>query len=293
MYTNLPPGKYRFRVVGCNDSGLWNEEGASIDFNVRAAFYQTRWFHMIWLATTVVLIWIAYRYRIRYLYRQVSNRIDVQTNERLNVSRDLHDTLLQGVQGLILSFHALSEDATLEQSLRRKITSLVDRAEEIMEEAREKIRALRFEKQLDPSFARHIADLARRMNSEEPPVFSLSVVGQEVALKPLVYEEVCFICREALSNAFRHANAQKVEVAISFERSRFGVVIRDNGQGLQPRETLAGSLNGHWGIVGMRERAERIGAKFDIRGAFAEHVPPGTAVVIEVPASIAYKSDTA
>ena len=292
VYTKLPPGKYRFHVIAANDSGVWNTVGDTLDFTVRAAFYQTGWFHLILLGTAGVLIWIAYRYRIRYLYRQVSNRIEVQTNERLNVSRDLHDTLLQGVQGLILSFHALSEDATLEQSVREKIIAIGDRAEETMEEAREKIRALRFEKQLDPSFARHVASLASRMNPEEPPVFSLSVVGQEVALKPLVYEEVCFICREALSNAFRHANAQKVEVAIGFEPSRFSLVIRDDGQGLQPRETLAASLNGHWGIIGMRERAGRIGAKFEIRSAFPEHVPPGTAVVIEVPASIAYKSAT-
>ena len=290
VYTNLPPGKYRFHVIAANDSGVWNTVGDTLDFTVRAAFYQTGWFHLIVLATAGVLVWIAYCYRIRYLYRQVSHRIEVQTNERLNVSRDLHDTLLQGVQGLILSFHALSEDPTLEQSVRRKIISLGDRAEETMEEAREKIRALRFEKQLDPSFARHVTSLASRLNPEESPVFSLSVVGQEVALKPLVYEEVCFICREALSNAFRHANAQKVEVAIGFEPSRFSLVIRDDGQGLEPRETLAASLNGHWGIVGMRERAGRIGAKFEIRNARPEHVPPGTAVVIEVPASIAYKS---
>lgn len=83
-----------------------------------------------------------------------------------------------------------------------------------------------------------------------------------------------------------------MEVAIGFEPSRFSLVIRDDGQGLEPRETLAASLNGHWGIVGMRERAGRIGAKFEIRNACPEHVPPGTAVVIEVPASIAYKGAT-
>ena len=293
VYTKLPPGSYRFHVVACNGSGVWNYAGDSIDLTVKAAFYQTKWFMLLCIASLIVLLWIGYHSRMRYLCQQAANRIEVRTAERLNISQDIHDTLLQGAQGLILSFHALSEDANGNPSLQKKMASLIDRAENVVLEARDKIRALRFEKQLDPSFVRTVESIADRMRVRDLPAFRLSVTGQEVQLKPLVYEEVCFICREALSNAFRHADAQLVEVLISFERSRFGVTICDNGLGIPPQAVKPSYSDAHWGIIGMKERAGRIGAKFDIKSAFPGQPHPGTSVTVEVPAPIAYTSATA
>jgi signal transduction histidine kinase/ligand-binding sensor domain-containing protein len=292
VYTNLPPATYRFRVIACNDSGIWNNTGDTLSFTVRAAFYQTRWFLFLCLAVLAGMMWILYRTRVIYLSRQITNRVEAQASERLKVSRDLHDTLLQSIQGLILSVHAISEEPTLGTAVRQKIVALSGRAEEAMQEGRDKIRALRFEDRQSRGFVEEIARLASRINPEEAPRFDISATGKEVPLNPLVYEELCFICREALNNAFQHANAQKVEVLVSYGNSRFGLVVRDDGRGFQSEAIQLRSADGHWGVIGMRERASRIGAKFEIKRTSLDKVNPGTTVSIEIPAAVAYAKAT-
>jgi signal transduction histidine kinase len=288
VYRNLPPGSYKFHVIACNDSGVWNTVGDTLTFNVRAAFYQTRWFLWICVAACSALLWITYRARVNYLCREVSNRIQAQTSERLNVARDLHDTLLQGVQGLILSFHALSEDANVDLAVRERILTLSGRAEEVVNEGREKIRTLRFESRPSRGFVEELCVLARRIHADDLPALQVSMEGEEIELNALVFEELCLICREALTNAFRHSHARRVDVLVSYGRSRFSIEIRDDGRGLPFDARQAGSLDGHWGIVGMTERAAGIGARFDIRTPYPGEPRPGTCVLIEIPSVVAY-----
>jgi signal transduction histidine kinase len=120
------------------------------------------------------------------------------------------------------------------------------------------------------------------------PELAISMEGEEVSLNPIVFEEVCLICREAMSNAIRHSGAQKVDVVVLYKRSRFCVEIRDDGRGLPFEARQAGTLDGHWGIVGMRERAVRIGARFDLSTPHPGEAHPGTQVLIEIPSALAY-----
>jgi signal transduction histidine kinase/ligand-binding sensor domain-containing protein len=288
VYRNLPPGSYKFHVIACNDSGVWNTVGDTLTFNVRAAFYQTRWFLWICVAACSALLWITYRARVNYLCREVSNRIQAQTSERLNVARDLHDTLLQGVQGLILSFHALSEDTNVDLAVRERILTLSGRAEEVVSEGRDKIRTLRSENRPGRGLVEELCILARRIHPDDLPAFQVSMEGQEIELTPFVFEELCLICREALTNAFRHSNARKVVILVVYGRSRFRVEIRDDGRGLPFDIRRPGALEGHWGIVGMTERAAGIGARFDISTPHPGESRPGTRISIELPATLAY-----
>ena len=292
FYTHLRPGTYRFEVSASSGQG-WSTLATPLLIRVEPAFYQMWWFFVLCSIATTAVLWIAYRIRVNYLCRQVSIRINAQISERLNVSRDLHDTLLQGMQGLILSFHALSQHPTLGDEVRGRIVALGDRAEEVLLEGREKIRKLRFENQPSHSLVQEIAHFVDRFLEDELTGFDLSVTGRERPLDLLVYEEICFICREALSNAVLHGKPQKVEVLISYTRSHFKVVVRDDGSGFNPGEVLSGGVVGHWGIIGMRERAARIGARIEIRSAFPERARPGTVVSIEIAAAVAYARNRA
>jgi signal transduction histidine kinase/ligand-binding sensor domain-containing protein len=287
VYTNLPPREYAFHVVACNDSGIWNDVGDTVTFSVRAAFYQTRSFLFLCAGSLAAMLWFAYRARVSYLCREVSTRIRAQIGERLNISRDLHDTLLQGVQGLILSFHALSEDPKVDPAVRKRIANLSGRAEEVLKEGREKIRTLRFEHHPNRSFVQEIRQLSRLINPDDSPPLELSTEGEEVPLDPLVFEEVCLICREALNNAYRHSGAAKIDVTVTYARSRFSVDIRDDGRGL-PTDVRQAGLEGHWGIVGMNERAAGIGARFEIKTPHPDLPRPGTRIAIDLPAVLAY-----
>ena len=109
-YTNLPPGTYRFRVMACNNSGVWNEEGALLDFSIAPAFYQTNWFRVVCVAVFLALLWAAYQLRVRQLAHQFNMTLEARVSERTRIARELHDTLLQSFQGLLLRFQSVFED---------------------------------------------------------------------------------------------------------------------------------------------------------------------------------------
>ena len=104
FYTDLPPRHYRFRVMACNNSGLWNEAGDSLDFSIDPAYYQTTWFKAVCGAAFLMLLWALYRYRLHRIAREFNARLEERVGERTRIARELHDTLLQSFQGLMLRF---------------------------------------------------------------------------------------------------------------------------------------------------------------------------------------------
>jgi len=104
FYSDLPPRNYRFRVVACNNSGLWNEAGASFDFAVAPAYYQTRLFRVSGVARFLLLLWVLYQIRVRQVAREYNMHLEGRVSERTRIARELHDTLLQSFQGLLLRF---------------------------------------------------------------------------------------------------------------------------------------------------------------------------------------------
>ena len=293
-YTNLPPRNYRFRVIACNNDGVWNETGAALEFSIAPAFYQTTWFFLLCLAAAGGIAWAGYRWRVR----QVTAGLDVQFQERLSertrIARALHDTLLQSFQGLMLHFqkarNLLPGDPT---EAVQTLDLALERADQAITEGRDAIQDIRSSSALGIDLARAITafgeELAATEGAGTPPAFRVAVEGGPKALRPILRDEIYGIAREALRNAFRHARASRIETDITYGEQLLRLRIRDNGNGIDPRVLDQGERAGHWGLVGMRERAKRLGVRLEVwsrEGA-------GTEVEVSAPASIAYEGSSA
>jgi len=292
QYSNLHPREYRFRVVASNNSGAWNETGDTLEFSIEPRFYQTAWFGGACAAAFLALLWGLHRLRLHQLAREFNARIEERDEERTRIARELHDTLLQSVQGLMFSFQAarnLLPERTDEAT--RTLDQAIREGDEAIAEGRDAIQGLR----ADPALESNLEDLLRAAGKElarssraegEPPAFQVTLEGARQPLSPLLQDEVYGIAREILRNAFRHAQASRIEAEIAFDRQFFRFRIRDNGKGIDRNVVEAGSRQGHWGLPGVRERAKRIGAQLKLWS----EPGAGTEAELTVPARIAYQT---
>lgn len=284
-FTNLGPGDYSFRVTAANDDGVWNEIGSSIDFSIPPAFHQTRSFYALCALAFLGALTALYRVRVHQVAAQVRGRLEARLAERERIARELHDTLLQGMQGLIWRFQAATERIPPGEPARQLMEQSLDRADKLLGESRDKVKDLR------PSGS-EAADLAKALASEgeqhallHDTQFKVSVEGAPRDLHPIVREEGFLIGREALSNAFSHAHALNVEIEISYGDAALHVRIRDDGRGISSGVLDAGGAPGHFGLLGMRERAKKLGAHLEMWSKPGV----GTEVALRVPADVAYK----
>lgn len=291
-YTNLGVGSYRFRVIASNSDGIWNGAESVILFEVEPAMWQTWWFKSACFVTTAFLALVAYRYRVG----QVTRRLDMQYQERLSertrIAGELHDTLLQSVQGLILHFQRARNllPANPAQALQRLDVAL-ERAEQAIVEGRNAIHDIRSSTLTETDLADALTDLGKELSQHDgKDSDSLRVVVEGITkpLRPTLRDEIYRIVREALRNAFRHAEAQHIEAEIVYDKNLFRVRIRDDGKGIDPNILNHRESPGHWGLVGMRERAERIGGQLEV---WSER-KAGTEVELTIPGSIAYGSSS-
>jgi signal transduction histidine kinase/ligand-binding sensor domain-containing protein len=282
LYNDLRPGNYRFRVVACNDAGLWNETGASLDFSIEPAWFQTRWF----LAAAAILVSLTgtalYRMRVRQIARTMKALFDERLAERTRVARDIHDTLLQTVQGSkLVADHAL-KNASDHGQLVRAVEQLAGWLAQANEEGRAALHSLR----TSTTESNDLADAFRRALDEcraHPDMeVSLSVVGDGRDLHPVLRDEIYRIGYEAIRNACRHSTGRAVDVRLEYAQD-LTLRIRDDGAGIDPA-VLEKGKDGHFGLRGMRERAARIGARLVIDTAS----PSGTAVTLVVPGRLAF-----
>jgi len=290
FYNSLPPRKYRFRVMASNNSGVWNEAGDSLDFSIDPAYYQTTWFRASCVAAFFALLWALYRYRLYQIKREFNARLEERVGERTRIARELHDTLLQNFQGSVLVM----------QSARNLLSRRPEQAEKTLDDAismaagaigegRDAIQDLRLQPAVQSDLAQLLTatgqDLARSADTNgNPVIFRAAVEGERKDLDPIIQDEAYRIARELLRNAFRHAQARQIEADIRFEDRLLRVLIRDDGKGIEPEVVEAGGRAGHWGLMGMRERAKRIGARLE----FWSEPGAGTEVELSIPASIAY-----
>ena len=294
FYNDLRPGHYRFRVIACNNDGVWNEVGATLEFNILPAFYQTKWFVLFCVAATACLAWMAYRYRVR----QVTGRLDMQFKERLSertrIARELHDTLLQSFQGLTLHFQRarnLLPDRAAEAI--QTLDKALDGAEQAIVEGRDAIHDLRSLAPAAQGLAEEITALGEELIAEDtnkdPAQFRVVIEGSVRVLHPNVHLDISRIAREALRNAFIHSQGRLIETEITYSDKLFRLRIRDDGKGLDPNVRDQGERTGHWGLRGMRERAERLGGELDLWS----EPGAGTEVELRLPGSIVYEASPA
>ena len=291
FYTDLPPGKYSFRVIACNSDGVWNDNAAKLDFSIAPAYYQTNWFRALCAIVFLVLLWAAYQFRVRHLQRQFALTLEARVGERTRIARDLHDTLLQSFHGLLFRFQAARNllPKRLEEATQALDSALI-RAEQALEEGRRSIQELRpglsAESDLNQMLIATGQELASsRQNDGNPPRFEVIVEGERHGLAPMVQEEILRIARELLRNAFQHAHAHRIEAEIRYDADVFRMLVRDDGRGIDPKILKDGGRPGHWGMAGVHERARGIGARLE----FWSEAGAGTEVRLTLPAAIAYE----
>jgi signal transduction histidine kinase/ligand-binding sensor domain-containing protein len=291
FFTSLRPGKYSFRVIACNNDGVWNQEGATLDFVVAPAWFQTGWFRAIYVAVLLAAFWALYQIRVQQLRRQFAIGLEARVNERTRIARELHDTLLQSLHGLMFQFQAVRNlMARRPEQAMQSLDDAIHETEKALAESRDAIQGLRSEPIAKGNLAELLIASSHELASSEPsnhepPAFELIEEGERRTLSPTTKNEVCRIALEILRNAYRHAYAHRIETELRYGDQSLRLRIRDDGKGISPKVLTEGGVAGHWGLRGIRERAERIGAQLD----FWSEADAGTEVQLTVPATVAYE----
>jgi signal transduction histidine kinase len=285
FYNDLGPGMYRFRVLACNNSGVWNETGTFVDFTIAPTYYQTTWFRSLIVILFMLVLVGIYHLRLQQVARVVRGRMEERLEERERIARDLHDTLLQSVQGLILKFHAVLKQIPADSPAHNALEKTLDHADQVLAEGRDSIRNLRVNSASLSDLPAAFRTVAEETSQGRDAVFKTVVEGRVRDLHPLVLEECYCIGREAIINALSHSEGQHVEAEIAYDVRQFRLRVRDDGRGIEPKILEAGGRSGHWGLQGMRERAEKIGGQL----RFWSRPETGTEVELTVPGATAYR----
>jgi len=289
FYNDLPPRSYRFRVMACNNSGVWNEAGTFLDFVIAPAYYQTTLFRLSCAAAFLLLVFALYQIRLRQVARQFNMRLEERVGERTRIARELHDTLLQSFQGVLLKFSAVrfllppgADEA------QKTLVKAIDQAEQAIADGRDAVQGLRSSTVPANDLVRVIStlgeELAGNQTGQNRPAFSIDVEGVPQSLAPLLQDEVHRIAVETLRNAYRHAGARRIEVEIRYGKRQFRLRVRDNGKGIDQNVVDEGGRERHFGLTGMRERAELVGGNL----AIWSELDSGTEIELTIPASVAY-----
>ena len=274
-YTSIPPGDYTFRVKACNNDGVWNEQDASFGFYLKPHFYQTYWFYVVLAAFAGLIGWGLYRLRLKQLKAQFSTVLA----ERNRMARDIHDTLAQGFVGISLQLEAVGK--MLDESPHRAKQHL-DLAQNMVShsltEARRSVWDLRSHALDSADLATALSDIARQLTSGTSVQAQLSVVGTPRRFDDAIENNLLRIGQEALTNTMKHARATKIHIELSFHAEYIQLGIRDDGCGFDANDQPH-SGKGHFGLIGMRERVERLKGQLQLKS----RPGAGTEILIKVP----------
>jgi ligand-binding sensor domain-containing protein/anti-sigma regulatory factor (Ser/Thr protein kinase) len=271
-YANLPPGRYTFKVIASNNDGIWNNQGASISFYLKPHFYQTNWFLVCAILLVVLIGLLVHLYRLRQMNLQHTAVLE----ERNRIAREVHDTLIQGMVGISTQLEAISvmlfnSPLMAKQNLDR-LRMLVRKS---LEEARLSVWNIRHQDSSDGSLASALLTFSSEASQGSEVEVQLQVQGNNQNLPEKIEKNILRIGQEAIANAIKHSRAKLVLVELSFKHPYVCLCVQDNGCGF---DSTKGNGNGHFGLVGMKERADQIGGQLSI------HSSPGrgTEIVLVV-----------
>ena len=284
FYNDLRPGKYRFRVIACNNDGVWNETGEALDFNIAPAWYQTGWFMVLSVAFGILIVWILYRLRLQQVAAGINARFDERLDERTRMAREFHDTLLQTIQGSkMVADDALDEPNPVR--MRHALERLSTWMGQATQEGRAALNSLRASttqrNDLAEALLRAVDDCLARGSMGG----SFSIEGTVAEMHPIVRDEIYRIGYEAIRNACLHSRATRLAVQLRYAQDLV-LSVHDNGKGIDSG-ILASGKEGHFGLQGMRERATRIGAKLNLSSSSDS----GTAIVLTVPGNVIFQRE--
>ena len=278
-----------FRVQGSNSDGVWNEQGVSLQIVITPPWWKTTWFRASTAALVLVLLAGAYQFRMRQVQHAFEMTLEARVGERTRIARDIHDTLLQSFHGLLLRFQTASYLlAERPAEAKEKLDSAIEQAAKAITEGRDAVQGLRastVERNDLAAAIRTLGDeLAADASAHPPPAFRVAVEGHARDLHPILRDEIYKIAAEALRNAFRHAQAGRVEVEIRYDSGEFRLRVRDDGKGIDQAVLAAQGIEGHYGLRGMPERAALIGGKLTVWS----EVGAGTEIELRLPARAVY-----
>jgi signal transduction histidine kinase len=284
IYTNLTPGVYTFRVMASNGDGRWTSPVSSQSITVLPHYYQTWWFDTFCALVAICLIWSLLTVRVRASAESIRIRADERAEERIRIAGELHDTLLQGVQGLLLSFHVLMQRLAADDELKPRLERALAMAEQITVEGRNRVTGLRSESLSGSELLESLERICIDLSVGTKIRCGVLQTGLPLILREQIADEMFNIGREALTNAVRHSQASNIELHLGYEKGSFTISCRDDGCGFDAAEFREQPRANHWGLRGIAERAERVGGTFT-----CQSVPTkGTAVKVTIPRSRAY-----
>jgi signal transduction histidine kinase len=219
--------------------------------------------------------------------RQLQERLAERMAERERIARELHDTLLQSLFGLTLRFHTAANRLPLGDPAREALDDALRQSDKVMQEGRERVLNLRARHTESASLADLLAEIGNQLRAIHPANFQISVQGRPRPLDAIVQEEILLIGREALNNAFSHSGAQNIVAELSYHTTALHVSINDDGRGIDEGVLQAGYRSGHWGLPGMRERANKM--RGELRVGRSRN--GGTQIDLQVPAGIVYRAE--
>jgi signal transduction histidine kinase len=288
-YTNLDPGPYRFHVIASNADQVWDEVGAELPFYIEPALWQTWWFRTAGVLVVVLMIAILYTLRLRQITETVNVRFEARLAERARIARELHDTLLQSFHGLMLRFQAaqnLLPDKP--EQAQKSLAVAIERASKAITEGRDAVQELRTSESGFPDLLATLQAMGQQFSSlndgKNSPEFRVVLEGTPRQLRPGFQQDLYRIVHEAVTNAFRHANATHIEVELRYAARMLRLRIRDDGKGIDASILKARERQGHWGLTGMEERARASRTQLEIWSEFNR----GTEIELTAPANVAY-----
>lgn len=285
VYSRLRPGEYEFHVRALDENGLFNFPEAALPIVIPQVFYLRPGFLLISTGALAVLVfWLSHVY-LRREKAALRTRLEERFQERERIARELHDTLLQSVQGMMLSFQAVADSLPKDSRARHSMERALDRAEQVIAEGRDRITGLRG--QMAPSEDLTVAFQALPLDAGSPSsaAYSVSNIGVPVPLRNEVRDAFYQVGREAVLNALRHAQASQIDVSFTYASGTFEMLVVDDGIGIEPLYQRMQGRPEHGGLRGMYERAERIDARLTI----ISNARNGTRISLSLPGSAAYE----
>ena len=270
-YVNLPPKRYRFQVIAGISDGVWNQKGAALEFRILPHFYQTLWFQFVCGAALLAGVWAGHRIRVQ----TVVARVQLVARERTRLTRELHDSLLQGFVAVVYQLEAVARQfESHPKAARDRLQRAIERADQSLQEARHAMLAMRLPALEHSTLPEALSNIARRLTDGTHILFHLDVRGRVRTLPYDAQANLYLIGREAISNSVNHAKPSRIDAGLTYSSTELRLMVRDDGEGFDL--AVAAAKHDHWGMAGMRERATQIGATLTVNSS------PGHGTTIEV-----------
>lgn len=282
-FTTLPAGRYQLLVQGATSRGPWSE-AAELRITILKPWWGTWWFRSVILIALLIVLCVSYYVRLEQLKKHIREGLELRHIERERIARDLHDTLLQGIQALLFRLQAWGKQSAIPLDQRNEISTVATQARAIVVEGRDRILELRRTNIAQTELIEALKAVASSEGAGSSAVFSVAVKGEERELIPEAYEQLLEITREGIRNAYRHAGAGNISVIIEYQAARLQIAIVDDGRGIDASMASAAQQARHFGLLGMRERAAELRATLIIE----KNAKKGASLTLSVPAETVY-----